>query len=62
MFSYYFGKMYNFAISKRRKQTFKIWTSSPNAFSKQIKRQLQFIEIGWDDFSEMVRKLSFNGK
>jgi len=39
-------------------------TTSPNDFSKQIKRQLQITGVGCDgdDFSETVRKLTFNGK
>lgn len=36
--------------------------TTPNAFPKQIKRQLLVIEIGCYDFSETIKKLSFNGK
>lgn len=34
-------------------------TQPPKTFSKQIKRQLQIIEIGCDGFSEIVKKAFF---
>lgn len=38
------------------------WDTTPTMLFPQIERQLQIIEIGSDNFSERVKKLSFNGK